>query len=190
MVLNVTAGELKGRKLYSPKSRVVRPTGARVREALFSIIGENVLEANVLDIFSGSGTIGIEALSRGAKSCTFVESSAGVIEVLKRNIKELGLRERTSIIPLDATKAIKMIKNSNEKNKFDIIFLDPPYSRFNQTQELILSISTEDILTPAGTIVWEHDSKRSPEKFYGSLENDFTKRYGDTSITFFSKLTR
>ncbi len=184
--MNVTAGELKGRKLYSPKSRAVRPTGSRVREALFSIIGETVLDANVLDIFAGAGTIGIEALSRGAKCCTFVENSASVIEVLKRNIKELELTERTSIIPLDATKAIKMIKNSNEKNKFDIIFLDPPYSRFNKTQELILSISTDDILTPEGTLVWEHDSKKSPENIYGSLKNNFTKRYGDTSITFFS----
>ncbi len=188
--MNVTAGELKGRRLYSPKSRAVRPTGAKVREALFSIIGETVLEANVLDLFSGAGTIGIEALSRGAKRCTFVESSAGVIEVLKRNIKELELTEKTSIIPLDAAKAIKMIRNSNKKSKFDIIFLDPPYSRFNQTQELILSISTEDILTPEGTLVWEHDSKRSPEKIYGSLKSDFTKQYGDTSITFFSKLMR
>jgi len=181
--VNITAGELKGRRLFTPKDRGVRPTGARVREALFSIIGDAVLEARFLDLFSGAGTIGIEALSRGAGRCTFVERSAGVLEVLRRNITELGLMERASIIPLDAAKAVKMIRKNGER--FDIVFLDPPYSRFNRTQELVLYISIEDILNPAGVLLWEHDSKRSPEELYGSLKRETTKRYGDTSISFF-----
>ncbi|MBN1573293.1 MAG: 16S rRNA (guanine(966)-N(2))-methyltransferase RsmD [Deltaproteobacteria bacterium] len=186
--MNITAGELKGRKLFTPKDRSVRPTGARVREALFSIIGDAVTDALVLDLFSGAGTIGIEALSRGADRCTFVDKSEKALEVLKRNIRELGIRERTSIIPLDAAKAIKMVKRNGEK--FDIVFLDPPYRQFNQTQELILSISSEDIVNQSGILIWEHDSKRSPEDLYGSLKRENTKRYGDTSISFFSKQVR
>lgn len=186
--MNVTGGELRGRRLFTPKDRAIRPTGARVREALFSIIGQAVLEARVLDLFSGAGTIGIEALSRGAEWCTFIDKSEKALELLKRNIKELGLKERTAIIPLDAGKAIKMIRKNGDR--FDIVFLDPPYSQFNLTQELLLSISKEEVLSPTGILVWEHDSKRSPEDQYGSLNREVTKRYGDTSITFFSKQMR
>jgi 16S rRNA (guanine(966)-N(2))-methyltransferase RsmD len=184
--VNITAGDLKGRRLFTLKDRSVRPTGARVREALFSIIGGAVADAVVLDLFSGAGTIGIEALSRGAERCTFVDKSEKVIEILRRNIRELGIGERASIIPLDAAKAVKMVRKNGEK--FDMIFLDPPYRRFNRTQELILSISSEDILSPAGILIWEHDSKRVPEDIYGSLKRKTTKRYGDTSISFFHNL--
>lgn len=186
--MNVTAGELRGRRLFTPKDRAVRPTGARVREALFSIIGDVVFGAMVLDLFSGAGTIGIEALSRGAECCTFVDKSEKALELLKRNIKELGLKERTSIIPLDASKAIKMARKNCDK--FDIVFMDPPYSQFNLTQELILSISKEEIVNPAGILIWEHEAKRSPDELYGTLKREVTKRYGDTSLTFFSKQVR
>lgn len=181
--MKIIAGTLKGRKVQVPTGKRVRPTGAKVKEALFSIIGEDVCDAAVLDVFSGSGSVGIEALSRGAASCTFVERDKNVIDVLARNLAQFGIEGRGKILPLEAKRAMKLLEKQGEQ--FDIIFLDPPYSYFVKTRRIIESLSLGGVLAPNGLLVWEHAVDTTPHERIGSLLREREKKYGDTALSFY-----
>jgi 16S rRNA (guanine(966)-N(2))-methyltransferase RsmD len=181
--MKIIAGTLKGRKVLVPTGKRVRPTGAKVKEALFSIIADDVPGARVLDVFSGSGSVGIEALSRGAASCTFVERDKNVIDVLAKNLSQFGLEERGKILPLEAKRAMKLLEKQNER--FDIIFLDPPYSYFLKTKRIIESLSYGGILAPEGLLVWEHAVETTTQEVIGSLVREREKKYGDTALSFY-----
>lgn len=153
--MRIIAGVLKGRQIQAPKTHLVRPTTDRVKETIFAII-ENILsmsEASVLDLFSGGGTLGIEALSRGAQRCTFVESFYESIAVLKKNIDKLHLAERSIIIKNNVDQYITRIKD-----QFDIIFVDPPYA-YNQYEFLAEEIYRNKLLSPAGVMMVKYSSK-------------------------------
>jgi len=181
--MKIIAGTLKGRKVLVPTGKRVRPTGAKVKEALFSIIADEVHDAVVLDVFSGSGSVGIEALSRGADSCTFVERDKSVIDVLARNLSQFGLEDRGKILPLEAKRAMKLLEKQNER--FDIIFLDPPYSYFVKTKRIVESLSLGGILAPDGLLVWEHAVETTPRETIGSFTREREKKYGDTALSFY-----
>lgn len=183
--IRITAGTLKGRRLLSLRGDRVRPTGARVKEALFSIIGDSIYGARFLDLFSGSGNIGIEALSRGASLCTFIEKDKDVIDILKKNLNNLGLKERTRLIPGDTKRGVRLLGRDGER--FDIVFLDPPYRYFNRAKEVIHLALKNDIVKERGILIWEHDITRTPDPLIETLIKNKTKRYGDTGITFYLK---
>ena len=182
--MKVISGDLKGRKLTVPRGHKVRPTGARVKEALFSILGDLVTCADVLDLFSGTGNIGIEALSRGASSCLFIENDPKTLLILEKNIKELSLSDRSKVLKLDVPRGLKLLHRRGVK--FDIIFIDPPYI-YPKIWDIFTAVSKYDILKEGGTVVWEHDSKKPQKPQYGALKMIETKKYGDTGITFFTK---
>jgi 16S rRNA (guanine966-N2)-methyltransferase len=166
----ITAGKLKGRKLKTPKTNV-RPTSSKVRESIFNMI--NVEGMKALDLFAGSGVMGLEALSRGAKEVVYVERNPDVIKILKQNLEITG--ESVKLIPGDALKVLDRF----DKNEFDFIFIDPPYD--SGLYEPVLSkIKNNQILNEGGFIVVEH-------KCGARIEADFevykTKKYGDTCIT-------
>ncbi|MBA7624370.1 Ribosomal RNA small subunit methyltransferase D [subsurface metagenome] len=172
--MRIVGGLNKGRRIKISK-RGIRPTKGIVREAIFNVIGVKVQRAYVLDIFAGSGALGLEAISRGARSCAFIEKKP---KILLQNIKNLSLNSETKVMAKDFRIWLKKIACE----KFDIIFLDPPYSK-NYVGKTIKLISQHKLLKAKGIIVAEHHPE---EKFI--LPEDLSilkrKRYGETAVTF------
>ncbi|MBE0432842.1 16S rRNA (guanine(966)-N(2))-methyltransferase RsmD [candidate division WOR-3 bacterium] len=164
----------KRRSLKVP-AKGVRPTRGMIREAVFNILGDRIVDAEVLDIFAGSGALGIEALSRGAKHCTFIEKSA---RVLRANIASLSLKEQTTVLAGDFRPALRRLKGRN----FDVVFADPPY-KMDYVQPTIELIVRHTLLARDGMIVVEHSSIEDL-----SLPDELTaikkKQYGTTSISY------
>jgi len=152
--LRVISGEARGTKLETLEGLDTRPTLDRVKEALFSIIQNYIYDANVLDLFSGSGALAIESISRGAKQAVSCDSSRKAMEIIKRNIKKTHFEEKIRTINKDYRNCLEELEN----NKFDIIFLDPPYkTEFGINATKI--IMEKDMLAKDGIIIFETDKK-------------------------------
>src|SRR5262245_8949602 len=146
--MRIIAGRAKGRTLFAPKGKTTRPTLDRVREALFSILGEAVEGTSVLDLFAGTGALGLEALSRGAVHATFVEEDRRVAAVLQRNITSVGGDTRVLLKPLPRALA------NLAGNKFHLVFLDPPYDK-NLLPSCLEGLLHNDLLHGAAILVCE-----------------------------------
>ncbi|HEV3048028.1 MAG TPA: 16S rRNA (guanine(966)-N(2))-methyltransferase RsmD [Solirubrobacteraceae bacterium] len=186
--MRVIAGRLGGRRLRAPAGRTTRPTSDRVREAVFSMLGE-LAGARVLDLFAGTGALGIEALSRGAHSAVFVERDPGAARVLEGNLTALGLLGAgAELRRQDALAALDYARGRGET--YDLVFIDPPYGRARAKPTAAaappaerwgprLSASLPPLLAPGARVVVESD-RRAPVEL--ELELERTRRYGDTSI--------
>lgn len=168
--MRVVAGRFKGRTLHAPKGRATRPTSDKVREALFSVLGD-VEGAQVLDLFAGSGALGIEALSRGAREATFVDDDPNAIAAIRRNLNEMGVDAEVHL-----RDALQFLKPGGPS--FGLVFIDPPYSSAPGLGER-LSQLVPAILSADARIVTESD-KRTPLAL--DLPLDFERDYGDTRI--------
>jgi len=176
--MRVTGGIGKGRRLTVPTGSGVRPTSDKVKQALFNILGDRVLDASFLDLYAGAGGIGIEALSRGAGSVVFVDSSRGSLSVIKKNIEQAGFEDLAQVIPARAESYLK-----RSSGPYDIVFLDPPYAE--DLQPLLDRIAESGIVKISGIVVAEHFKKQpSPEKA-GALVLYREARYGDTVLAFY-----
>jgi 16S rRNA (guanine966-N2)-methyltransferase len=175
--MRVIAGELGGRRLQAPRGRTTRPTSDRVREALFAMLGQ-IAGVRALDLFAGSGALGIEALSRGAGEAVFVERDAVALRVLRANLDALELAPpRATVRATDALAALRSARKAKET--YDLLFIDPPYSQARDwTAEL--SAALAPLLRPQARVVVESD-RRAPLRLGLELERE--RRYGDTSIT-------
>ncbi len=174
--MRVTGGELGGRRLRSPEGGV-RPTADRVREALFARLGD-LSGARVLDLYAGSGALGIEALSRGAESAVFVERSARTAALLRGNLAQLDLSSRARVLAVDAVAGIRRL--AREGLRFELVFADPPYD----SQELARSFAAlgETGIVPAGGwLVAETSTRIAFPGAAGFSELD-RRRYGDTVL--------
>ena len=180
--MRIITGRYKGKELRTASGDETRPTMGRVREALFSIISGNVEEAVVLDLFAGSGALGIEALSRGAARAHFIEKSRRVVEILNSNIAMLpgadcavhfGPVER--VLPGLAKKGLK----------FDLVFMDPPYNRgiVPRTLEALCRLG---LLAPDCRVIAEHETRFKPPREIDSLFRIDRRKYGDTTISIYS----
>jgi 16S rRNA (guanine966-N2)-methyltransferase len=172
--VRVVAGEFKGRRLHAPRGARTRPTADRVREALFSVLGEGAQGARVLDLFAGSGALGIEALSRGAAEATFVESSPAALRALKANLEALGAS--AEVHRGDARRFLGAASRAGRQ--YDLVFLDPPY-RLAAALGRELSEALPAVLAPGATTVSESD-RRAPLEIGLPLHDE--RRYGDTLI--------
>ncbi|HEX4575364.1 MAG TPA: 16S rRNA (guanine(966)-N(2))-methyltransferase RsmD [Gemmatimonadales bacterium] len=168
-VIRVIAGEFKGRRLQTPKTDTVRPTADRVREAWFSILQRPVRGARVLDLFAGSGALGLEALSRGAATADFVEVHRLALATLKANVKTLKVDDRATIHRADALKFAEQL----HPGQYDVAFADPPYAG-DQAARLVALFRVNPF---ARIISIEHPADQS-------IPGDDTRRYGDTAVTF------
>ena len=172
--MRVIAGRYKGRRLAAPPGRETRPTSDRVREALFSVLGDRVDGARVLDLFAGSGALGIEALSRGAAAAAFVEAAPGAIKALKGNLEPLDAPAE-----IHKTDALRFLAAaSHGSRQYDLVFLDPPY-RLAASLGSALSDALPAVLAPGAVVVAESD-RRSPLVLDLPLLDE--RRYGDTLI--------
>ncbi len=180
--MRVISGSARGLKLNAPINDDIRPTTDRVKESMFNIISMHVYDSVVLDLFSGSGALGIESLSRGAKEAYFCDKSSESIKVLKSNIDKTKFSDRSFIIKDDYKSAIK--KLSSQKKKFDIIFVDPPYYE-SLFEDVLSMIEKYKLLSEDGIIIVEHDSKIKINNV-GNLSNYREKKYGITTLSFYA----
>jgi 16S rRNA (guanine966-N2)-methyltransferase len=172
--MRVIAGRYGGRRLKAPAGEATRPTADRVREALFSILGAAVEDARVLDLFAGAGTLGLEALSRGAAQATFVESSPRALAALRANLAALGAD--AEVVRADALRWLHAA--SRGARQYDLVFLDPPYRRAAELGAP-LSVSLPAVLAPGALVVVESD-RRAPLEL--GIDATDERRYGDTLI--------
>ena len=170
--MRVVAGDLRGRRLAAPPGRAVRPTSDKVREALFSILGD-VTGLRVLDLFAGSGALGIEALSRGASEAVFVDSSARAIAAIRSNLESLGLDGRIS-----RADAVAFLRRSAGEPGYGLVFIDPPYDLADRLAAPLAEY-LPPVLTGDARIVTESD-KRNPLSLPFPLLRE--RVYGDTRI--------
>ncbi len=177
--MRIVAGSRKGHRITAPKGVVTRPTSDRVREAAFSIVGP-VEEAAVLDLFAGSGALGLEALSRGARSCVFVERDRGAARVIQANLEKLQLTGAT-VVNRDAAAALRSERESGRS--FDLVLVDPPYDEWSSYATLLAEF-VPAVLAGDGLVVVETSDRIEPEL---PLDLVTTRRYGSARITVFSR---
>ncbi len=180
--MRIITGDFKGRRLEMPVGNDIRPTTEKVKEALFSMISGNLYDAVCVDLFSGTGNLGLEALSRGAEKCYFADNSRASLELTKRNIAMCRAEESATVIAGDYERALSQIAGKGEK--VDVFFLDPPYKKglYERCFALIKDLA---LLSEEGIIVAEHNAKdKFPEELFG-----FTKlrdrTYGSIGITIY-----
>lgn len=181
-MMRITGGVARGRLIKVPAGRHVRPTSDRVRQAIFNILSGRIVDRPVIDLFAGAGTMGLEALSRGASSATFVESDRRVAAVLIENVTRLGFMDRAHIVRQDVFLAVP---NIIVRPWTDLIFADPPYGRglVERTVRLIAPL-----LGPGGCLVLEHHRLEHVnfDILPAAVRCVDQRRYGDTVISFFA----
>lgn len=177
--MRIVGGSFKGRRLSSFKGMDIRPTSDKVREAIFNILPREFPFKKVLDIFAGTGAMGLEALSRGADDVAFVDSGAEAISIIKKNIEACGARAR--VYRSDALASLRQFSRKGER--FDLIIIDPPYSS-TLLRESLEEIDRNGLLAPEGVIVAETSKRIKLEADLKGLELFDERRYGDTIVYF------
>jgi len=177
--VRIIAGKFKRRVIRMARGQEIRPTTDRVRQAVFDTLAVRIDFADlvVLDLFAGSGILGIEALSRGAAHCTFVENNRSAVQGIAQSIKTLHLDDQTQIMNMDAMRFL-----SQTTVQYDLIFADPPYN-FQHHQELLEKIFSHNLLSDIGYVVMEHHKR---ENFSQRTEFLFQKEFGKTVVSFFA----
>jgi 16S rRNA (guanine966-N2)-methyltransferase len=184
--VKVIAGSAKGRNLKFPKlpkGKRLRPLMGQVKGALFNILAAKIADARFLDLFAGTGSVGIEALSRGAKLSIFVEMDRKVVETLRENLLITGFTDRAEVYCLDVLKALHVIDRSG--GKFEIIFIGAPYA----SPALIASLNIiggSGLVAEGGIVIAEHNKQSRLDDNYGKLTRTRDSKYGDTILTFYS----
>jgi 16S rRNA (guanine966-N2)-methyltransferase len=179
--MRLTGGLDRGRRLRAPKGAGTRPTGAKVREAMFNILGPPG-EGAVLDLFAGTGALGIEALSRGAVSACFVEREARARVALQRNLRELELSSRARVMGSDVLAALQKLEG--EGARFAWVFVDPPYAA-NAVAPVLSALAGGSLLASGAVIVVEHDKRHLPPDSAGAVHLTDRRFYGDTGVSFY-----
>ncbi len=182
--MRVITGKYRGRPLVGPKHAGLRPTAERVREALFNIISTKIINASWLDLFAGTGAVGIEALSRGASSVVLVDDNYLSVKLIKTNLKVLEQGEPVHLLSMSAARAVNFL--AQKKAQFDLIFLDPPFEA-NLLRETMALIAAKDLLRTDGWLIAEHDKRLVEMQQIPDYQRIQTREYGDLALTFFNK---
>ncbi|WP_437733063.1 16S rRNA (guanine(966)-N(2))-methyltransferase RsmD [Sorangium sp. So ce1335] len=185
--MRVIAGRLGGRRLAAPRGEGTRPTADRVREALFSSLGD-VTGALVCDLYAGTGALGIEALSRGARRAVFVENGRPALATLRENLAALGLDEAARVVPLPVERALELLRDEvRDEGPFDLALLDPPYAALARAAAAAARLAGPlGLLAPAGRLVLEH-ARRDPSPEIAGLTCAAVRTYGDTAVSFYTR---
>lgn len=168
-------------KLHTPGDYAVRPTADRVKEAIFSIIGTKICSAAVLDLFAGTGNLGLEAWSRGADRITFVDDSSKSLALVRANIKKTRAEAETAVIKKSAEKAIRQLCTAGEY--FDFVFCDPPY-RLGWVDKIIKALAEFPVFTTGGYLVIEQSAEEALPETTDDWENIRSVVYGETAVVF------
>ena len=180
--MRIITGDFKGRRLEMPENNNIRPTTEKVKEAIFSIIAGNLEDAVCVDLFAGTGNLGLEALSRGAEKCYFADNSRESLDLIKRNIAMCKAEEWSTVIPGDFEKALTRLGERGEK--IDIFFLDPPYKKglYERCFELIREF---DLLAEEGIIIAEHNVRDKLAEDLSGFEIIKERSYGTVAISIY-----
>jgi 16S rRNA (guanine966-N2)-methyltransferase len=176
--MRIIAGSRKGARIFAPKGHEVRPTGDRVREAVFNLVGP-VDDLDVLDLFAGSGAMGLEALSRGAAAVTFVEAERSAADTIVRNLDKLRL-EGATVLREDAVR--KLAADAAIGRRYDLVLIDPPYRMLARLLPILASYLPA-VVAPDGLVVVESDAREEPEL---PLPKRTSRRYGSARVTIFT----
>lgn len=179
--MRIITGEYRGRKLEAPNGMDVRPTSDMIKEAMFNILMNEVYGAICVDLFAGTGNLGLEALSRGAEKCYFCDNSRESIKFIKSNIDKCGAKEKSKVIFGDYMKCLQRMTE-----KADIFFVDPPYNS-GMYEKVLESIISLDLLADDGIILTEHDKYLEVPEKVGNLEVYKERKYGKKVLTFYRK---
>jgi len=179
--MRIISGTSKGRKLVTPRSQSLRPTSDRVKESMFNILQDDIVGKVVLDLFAGTGNLGIEALSRGAKKTIFVEKGRQALRLIQRNLTQFGLESQSEILPKDANRAIGILKQKGES--FDLILMDPPYEK-GLIQRTLMKLNSYPIYHKDSILVIEHDRREPLSTVMDGWNLIRQRRIGDTLISF------
>ena len=179
--MRIIAGTVGGRSIRAPKGAATRPTADRVREALFNILAaRSDPPERALDLYAGSGALGLEALSRGCGRVTFVEQSTSACALIDENAAALGLRDHADIL----CKRVMDFVRAHQKERYGWIFVDPPY----QSRELPRVLDNlGPLLAPGGLVVAEHSTHEQPDEIHGGLALADRRRYGQTALSFYTE---
>lgn len=177
--MRITGGEARGVRLQAPRSVTVRPTSDRVRGALFQLLGDAVSDAHVLDLYAGTGALGIEALSRGAAAADFVEQNARLCETLESNLEHTGFTHRAKVYRMRVERALPALEGP-----YQLVLADPPYDLDNMDQMIEL-LSRPGLVDTGGLVVIEHSKRVNYPDAFGALQRRDQRRYGDTELSIY-----
>jgi 16S rRNA (guanine966-N2)-methyltransferase len=182
--MRIVAGIARGRRLRAPKGRLVRPTADRVKEAVFSMLEsrDSSPGRSVLDLFAGAGTLGLEALSRGAETAVFVEPARAASEAIRQNLEATGLAGE--VLAMSAERAIKRFAASGQR--FDRVFIDPPYGE-GWIARTLIALDEADVVDEGGWVVVEHGGGEPAAPVMGRFTQELSRRYGDTDIAIYRR---
>jgi 16S rRNA (guanine966-N2)-methyltransferase len=175
--MRIIAGIYRGRRLLVPRGLATRPTSDRARETLFALLGD-LDGMQFLDLFAGSGAVGIEALSRGAQRVCFVESARAALTMLRANLQAIGAGPTAEVVPRPLPAAVDRLAGP-----FDVVFLDPPYAEESLLTTTLGRLFARGLVSPGGVVVGEHAARHSPAFPVGFIAAS-TRRVGDTAFTF------
>ncbi|MGE5552387.1 MAG: 16S rRNA (guanine(966)-N(2))-methyltransferase RsmD [Betaproteobacteria bacterium] len=182
--MRVVAGRLGGLRLRAVPGRATRPTTDRVKESVFGILGERCEGAIVLDLFAGTGSLGIEALSRGAARVLFVERDPAAVRVLGENLRATGVTGQATVLVKEALAALGLLARKGD-GPFDLVFLDPPYGKGMVEAALERLGNGNGLLSPGALVVAEHSNHETPPLELGALSLWRRQRYGETVVSFY-----
>ena len=184
--MRIISGTSKGRRLETFRGQTLRPTSDRVKESLFNILGRAVEDKVILDLFAGTGNLGIEALSRGAKRAIFVEKETRAIRLIEKNLSHLGMGARCEILPQDAIRAIGILKQRGES--FDLILMDPPYEK-GLIQKTLAKLNPQSIYHKDSILIIEHNRREPLPHTMEAWNLVRQRRIGDTLLSFLTPQT-
>jgi len=182
--MRVIAGKYKSRKLSAPPGTETRPTSDRLRETLFNVVAPAIENSVWLDLFAGTGAIGIEALSRGARMVHFVESLRKASRTLRDNLESLGIDSGYELHERDVSAALRLL--GAQAVRCDFCFLDPPYRKMGDYEQTISFIAESDLLAPGGVVIAEHDKHFDPGERFGRLYRRRKLGQGDAVLSFYA----
>lgn len=181
--MRVIAGQFRSRPLRALRGMALRPTSDRLRETLFNVLGAAVEDSTFVDLFAGTGAIGIEALSRGAQRVIFVENHAAAVKLIRENLKSLGIADAVEILAMDASRGLRDLVSRNVHA--DFIFLDPPYARTNEYERVLEFIDSARMIAPDGMVIAEHAKKINLLERMQSLGRTRVLVQGDSALSFY-----
>jgi 16S rRNA (guanine966-N2)-methyltransferase len=187
--MRVIAGTYRSRILKSLKGLALRPTSDRLRETLFNVLAPNIAGSRFVDLFAGTGAIGIEALSRGAAEVAFIENHPPAVTLIRRNLESLGINSGATVLAVDALRGLAMLaarKNSGAP-AFDHIFLDPPYAAAEDYSRVLEFLGSADLLASGGIVIAEHRRKFDLPEEPGALKRFRVLRQGDAALSFYRR---
>ncbi len=187
--MRVIAGIYRSRILKSLKGLALRPTSDRLRETLFNVLAPNIAGSRFVDLFAGTGAIGIEALSRGAAEVIFIENHAPAVNLIRRNFESLGINTGATVLTVDALRGLAMLASRKQPSAggYDYVFLDPPYAAAEDYSRVLEFLGSTELIAPGGIVIAEHRRNFDLPEELGALRRFRVLKQGDAALSFYRR---